>query len=62
MATDKRPTMLRLNDTMYEKIRYIAYYEHRSINAQIEQALEIYIKNFENQNGSIQLPNPSEEG
>lgn len=53
MATTKRPTMLRLNDEMYEKIRFLAYKEHRSVNAQIEYALQKYIDEFEQSNGSI---------
>ncbi len=61
MATDKRPTMLRLNETMYEKLRYLAYIEHRSVNAQIEQAISVYISAYEKEHGSIQVPNPSEE-
>ena len=59
MATDKKPTMLRLTEDMYEKVRYIAYFEHRSINAQIEQALSVYIADFENKHGTISLPAPS---
>ena len=61
MATDKRPTMLRLPEVMYEKIRYLAYVEHRSVNMQIEHALEVYISDYEAKNGPIQLPEPSEE-
>lgn len=61
MATDKKPTMLRLTDEMYEKIRYLAYVEHRSINAEIEHALEMYISSFEKENGSISLPTLSKD-
>lgn len=61
MATDKRPTMLRLPENLYEKVRYLAYVEHRSINMQIEYALETYISNYEKSHGVIQLPSPSEE-
>lgn len=60
MATDKRPTMLRLPDKTYEKIRYLAYAERRSVNMQIEHALEVYIANYEQQNGTIQIPDLSE--
>lgn len=56
MATDKRPTMLRLPDELYEKIRYLAYLEHRSINMEIEFALKHYIQHFEQINGKIELP------
>ncbi len=59
MATDKKPTMLRLTEEMYEKVRYLAYVEHRSINAEIEQALSCYISSYEQQNGIISIPSPS---
>lgn len=61
MATNKRPTMLRLPELTYEKIRYLAYVERRSINMQIEHALEIYIANYEKENGPISIPDLSEE-
>lgn len=47
--------------TTYEKIRYLAYVEHRSINAEIEYALEMYISSFEKENGSISLPTLSKD-
>lgn len=56
MATDKRPTMLRLPESLYEKTRYLAYLEHRSMNMQIEHALEEYIKRFEERHGPIVVP------
>lgn len=61
MATDKRPTMLRLPEDLYEKIRYLAYLEHRSMNMEIEYALQYYIEQFEKRNGPIDLPNQGEE-
>ena len=60
MATEKRPTMLRLPEEIYEKTRYLAYIEHRSVNMQIEHALSQYITNYENQHGPIQLPESTE--
>ena len=56
MATEKKPTMLRLTEEMYEKIRYLAYLEHRSMNSEIEHVLSQYIQSFESQNGVITLP------
>lgn len=53
MATDKRPTMLRLPEITYEKVRYLAFAERRSINMQIEHALEVYIKAYEDEHGTI---------
>lgn len=61
MATSKRPTMLRLSDELYEKTRYLAYVERRSINGQIEHALQSYIESYEREHGPISLPDPSAE-
>ncbi len=60
MPTDKRPTMLRLPETLYEKVRYLAYVERRSMNLQIEHALHVYIENYEAAHGPIVIPEPSE--
>lgn len=60
MATEKRPTMLRLPEEIYEKVRYLAFVERRSINMQIEHALSEYIANYEKKHGPIQLPDASE--
>ena len=56
MATDKKPTMLRLPEDVYEKVRFLAYLEHRSINAEIEHALACYINMYEQQHGTISVP------
>ena len=61
MATDKRPTMLRLPQSTYEKIRYLAFVERRSINMQIEHALEKYIADYENRHGVISIPDTTED-
>lgn len=61
MATDKRPTMLRLPEKTYEKIRYLAYLQKRSLNMQIEYALETYIANYEKKHGPISIPDPLQE-
>jgi predicted DNA-binding protein len=55
MATDKRPTMLRLPESTYEKVRYLAYVERRSINMEIEHAIENYITDYERDHGSIPI-------
>jgi len=60
MATDKRPTMLRLPEYTYEKVRYLAYKERRSINLQIEHALNVYIEKYEADHGPIPIDAPSE--
>lgn len=56
MATDKRPTTLRLPDDLYEKLRYLAYLERRSLNMEIEHALDAYISDFELKHGPLKLP------
>lgn len=61
MATEKRPTMLRLPQATYEKIRYLAFAERRSMNMQIEHALEVYISAYEKEHGSIPVPSLGEE-
>ena len=61
MATEKRPTMLRLPEEIYEKTRYLAFVERRSVNMQIEHALSKYILDYEKEHGTIQIPKLSEE-
>lgn len=61
MATDKKPTMLRLPRDILEKTKIIAEKEHRSMNMQIEYALMVYIAAYEKEHGVIPLPNLSEE-
>ena len=56
MATDKRPTMLRLPEELYEKLRLLAFLERRSVNRQIEHALETYIAEYEASNGPLEAP------
>ena len=56
MATGKRPTMLRLPEELYEKVRYLAFLERRSINMQIEHALNEYIDRYDERHGPLQLP------
>jgi len=65
MATDKRQFTLRVQDDTYEKIRYIAFVERRSVAKAIEHAMLEYIVRFEQRNGVIQIPqceDPSESG
>lgn len=53
MATNKIPTMLRLPDSLYKKIKKLAQIERRSANAEIEFAISEYIANYEAKHGSI---------
>lgn len=55
MATNKRPTMLRLPDETFLKIHAIAALEHRSMNKEIEFILESYIRFYESEHGEVHL-------
>lgn len=55
MATDKRPFTLRLQETSFEKIKYIADKNKRSIAMQIEYLIERHIDEFEKENGKIKI-------
>jgi len=56
MATDKRQFTLRIQDDTYEKIRYLAYVERRSVAMEIETAILAYIEEYEALHGEITLP------
>ena len=56
MATDKRQFTLRIQNDTYEKMRFLAYAERRSIAMEIETAMLAYIANYEKQHGPIQFP------
>lgn len=55
MATDKRQFTLRLSDENFEKIKYIAGVNKRSIAMQIEYLIEQYIKQWEKEHGEIDI-------
>ena len=59
MATDKIQTGLRLQRSVLEKITAIAKREHRSLNAQMEHAVQKYIDEYEAIQGAV--PVHSEE-
>lgn len=61
MATDKRQFTLRIQDDTYEKMRYLAYVEHRSVSMEIETAMLAYISAYESEHGPIPALSPSEE-
>lgn len=61
MATDKRQFTLRIQDETYEKMRYLAYAERRSIAMEIETAMLAYISAYEKEHGPVQLPERYEE-
>lgn len=59
MATDKRQFTLRMQDETYEKVRYLAYAERRSIAMEIEHIIQQYAKEYEQTHGVIPIdPNP----
>lgn len=55
MATDKRQFTLRIQEETYEKMRYLAFKERRSIAMEIETAMLAYIAEYEKANGPIQV-------
>lgn len=61
MATDKRQFTLRIQDSTYEKMRYLAYAERRSIAMEIETAMLAYIAAYEEKHGKIQPLDIAEE-
>ena len=53
MATDKRNFTMRMSDQNFEKIKYLAHINKRSIAMQIEFLIERYISDYEKENGVI---------
>ena len=56
MATDKRQFTMRMQDDTYEKIRYLAFTDRRSIAMEIEHILLEHIAAWEAQHGPIRVP------
>lgn len=56
MATIKIQTGLRLNESLYEKIKYLSVKEQRSLNNLIEYIVQQYVNEYETNHGSIQIP------
>lgn len=61
MATDKRAFTMRMQPENFEKIKYIADINKRSIAMQIEFLIENCIADYEEQNGKIKLINDKNE-
>lgn len=55
MATSKIQTGLRLEESLYEKVKAIAESDGRSLNNLIEQVLRRYVADYEAQNGPLPL-------
>ncbi len=60
MATNKRQFTLRVDDETYERARYLAYMERRSIAMEIEHMINVYADRYELEHGPIPLPGPFE--
>ena len=56
MATNKRVFTLRLEEENFEKIKFIADRNKRSIAKQIEYLIEQHINEYETEHGAILLP------
>ena len=50
---NRRNTQLRINKTLYEKVRIIAERETRNINAQMEHFVKVGVENYEKEHGSL---------
>jgi len=55
MATNKIQTGLRLEEAALKKITFIAKKQRRSLNAEIELAVDNTIAEYESQHGEIHL-------
>lgn len=51
-----RPVSYNLNAELLEKLRYVAFMTHRKNNAVVSEALEKYLTEWEQANGTIKLP------
>ncbi|MCL2556654.1 MAG: hypothetical protein FWE03_06560 [Firmicutes bacterium] len=58
MDNNKSVTQIRLEKDTHIKIKYIAEIKLRSLNAQMEYAIEKYIREFEKEHGEILIPKP----
>lgn len=56
MPTNKIQTGLRLNETIYEKVKVISTREQRSMNNFIEFVVQRYIEEYERKNGEVEIP------
>ena len=59
MATDKRAFTLRLEQENFEKIKFIADKNKRSIAKQIEYLIEQNIKDYETKHGTYSFREPA---
>lgn len=55
MATDKIQTGLRLDADILSKVKVIAKRNKRSLNSQIEFVVQEYVREYEKENGVIEI-------
>ena len=58
MATNKRQFTLGVDDETYERARYLAYMERRSIAMEIEHMINVFADRYELEHGPFPLPVP----
>ena len=56
MPNDKVATQIRLDETTHALVKAISVLELRSLNAQMEYFILKGIKDYENQNGKVTVP------
>ncbi len=61
MATEKRQFTLRMQESTYEKVRYLAFVDRRSIAMEIEHIINKYANEYEKENGPIPVENSFED-
>ena len=49
----KTSTQIRVEDDLYEKVKYIAEKEYRSVNAQMEYFIALGVESYEDSKGYI---------
>lgn len=54
-------TAIRIEPELMKKFRYVAEYNGRSANKEIEQLIRKHVQEFERTHGPIELPNLGEE-
>lgn len=55
MPTNKKPFTFHINDEYLEKMRYIAKRSTRSLSNLLEHICKLYIQEYEQENGDIEI-------
>lgn len=61
MSKSKSTTSIRIDETLFSKLKIIATKEKRSINSQMEHAIEKCVENFEKEYGTISVDSEPEQ-